>query len=331
MWSCRRVRPAGGFLARHRRRVAVIGVAVVGLVGGTAVAASRSGDEQVTTDCTQVAVNRGADGLAEVVVVPADGEARLVTGDWVATEPSLSPDGREVVVVRAEGDYESSGPESTSLWVVGTDGGGERQLTDGPWDDQPAWSPDGSHVAYTEFDGQSARVLVVPADGGEPRVVAEDPGTPFTAPAWSPDGRRLAVIGHLDGEAYGAGFTLWTVEPDGSGLREHGSVGGARSLDWHPDGTSLLASGGGGVHLVDIAAGEARQVEVNAPLAAWSADGEEVFFIADNGDEPGSQWRLAAGHIEGDTLVRDRFVGRNLDDHIYPDFGIDAGRCAPGG
>jgi hypothetical protein len=54
-----------------------------------------------------------------------------------------------------------------------------------------------------------------------------------------------------------------------------------------------------------------------------------VFFIADNGDEPGSQWRLAAGHIEGDTLVRDRFVGRNLDYHIYPDFGIDAGRCPP--
>jgi len=335
MWSCGRVRPAGGLLARHRRRVAVIGVAVVALVGGTAVAASRSGGEQVTTDCTQLAVNRNdpgaSEGLAEVVVVPADGEARLVTGDWVATEPSLSPDGREVVVVRAEGDYESSGPESTSLWVVGTDGGGERQLTDGPWDDQPAWSPDGSQVAYTEFDGQSARVLVVPADGGAPSVVAEDPGTPFTAPAWSPDGRRLAVIGHLDGEAYGAGFTLWTVEPDGSGLREHGSVGGARSLDWHPDGTSLLATGGGGVHLVDIAAGEARQVEVNVPLAAWSADGEEVFFIADNGDEPGSQWRLAAGHIEGDTLVRDRFVGRNLDYHIYPDFGIDAGRCAPGG
>jgi dipeptidyl aminopeptidase/acylaminoacyl peptidase len=316
--------------------VAVIGVAVAALVGGAAVAASRSGDGPVTTDCTQVAVNRndpsGTQGLAEVVLVPPNGEARLVTGDWVATEPSLSPDGREVVVVRAGGDYESSGPESTSLWVIGTDGGGgERRLTDGPLDDQPAWSPDGSQVAYTEFDGRSARVLVLPADGGEPRLVAEDPATPFTAPAWSPDGRRLAVIGHLDGEAHGAGLTLWTVEADGTGLREQVSVGGARSLDWHPDGTSLLVSGDGGVHLVDIAAGEARQVDVTAPLAAWSNDGDEVFFIADDGDEPGSQWRLAAGHIEGDSLVRDRFVGRNVDHYIYPDFGIDAGRCAPGG
>jgi hypothetical protein len=333
---------------RPRRRRVLLGVAAAAvLVGGMALVVSRTrnGPDVTTdpaapgaTDCTQVAVNRNppdfGPGGAEVLVVPGEGGApRLVTGDWVATEPSLSPDGREVVVVRAHGDYESAGPGSTSLWVVGTDGSGERQLTEGRWDDRPAWSPDGSQVAYTDLTGGDAVVRVVDAAGGEPRTVIDVAGTPYSSPAWSPDGERLAVISHRPGE-HGTGEAVWTVAADGSDLREVATVGGARSLDWHPDGTSLLVSTfdgeDGDVYAVDVATGKAREVARHATLAAWSADGEDVYYLADNGDEPGAQWRLAAGHIEDGTLVRDRFVGE-IADYLYPYFGLDAGPCPLGG
>ncbi len=96
-------------------------------------------------DTDVLAVNQNGEnvGLTEVVITSGGDEPELVTGDWVATKPSFGPDGEQLVVVRADGDYESAGPESTSLWIIGTDGSGPRQLTDG----SPTTSPTGHPMA----------------------------------------------------------------------------------------------------------------------------------------------------------------------------------------
>ena len=47
-----------------------------------------------------LALNRTSDefmGLVEVIVAARDGDVELVTGDWVATKPRFSPDGRSLV------------------------------------------------------------------------------------------------------------------------------------------------------------------------------------------------------------------------------------------
>ena len=68
-------------------------------------------------------------GVPEVSVVSADGGVEMVTGSWVASQATFFPDGEHLVVVKAEGDYESAGPDSTTLWVMGTDGSEPRELT----------------------------------------------------------------------------------------------------------------------------------------------------------------------------------------------------------
>src|SRR5688572_3777363 len=62
----------------------------------------------------------------------------------------------------------------------------------------PAWSPDGSRLAYVSFDQKKPIVVVQNLAQGTTRVVANFRGN-NGAPAWSPDGQTLAVALSKDG------------------------------------------------------------------------------------------------------------------------------------
>src|SRR4029453_10143514 len=62
----------------------------------------------------------------------------------------------------------------------------------------PAWSPDGSRLAYVSFDQKKPIVVVQNLAQGTTRVAAPSRGN-NSAPAWSPDGKRLAVALSRDG------------------------------------------------------------------------------------------------------------------------------------
>jgi hypothetical protein len=184
------------FAAGDAARAAVIAGATGLLLAGC------SGDDGVAADCDAgrdvlavTQIGEGVEGLAEVVVADG-GRSEVVTGDWVATNPSFAPNGRGLVVVRANGDYESAGPASTSLWVLDPDWSDPERLTEeGALDDEPHWSPDGSTIAYaTASSSGMRRIMVVPAAGGRPRPLLPDGPGDDHAPAWSPDGERIAWV-----------------------------------------------------------------------------------------------------------------------------------------
>ncbi len=62
----------------------------------------------------------------------------------------------------------------------------------------PAWSPDGSQLAYVSFEAGQAEVFVQDVTSGQRRRLSEQ-GGPSSAPAWSPDGRLLAVTRASEG------------------------------------------------------------------------------------------------------------------------------------
>ncbi|WP_432957820.1 VWA domain-containing protein [Micromonospora haikouensis] len=99
----------------------------------------------------------------------------------------------------------------TRIWLarLADSGGGTRTVTDqtdlsariGPGcparvaDRSPAWSPDGSTIAFTDSGGPADLCLVAP-DGSaarHPLAPAARDGRAAADPAWSPDGRRIAV------------------------------------------------------------------------------------------------------------------------------------------
>jgi Tol biopolymer transport system component len=70
-------------------------------------------------------------------------------------------------------------------------GGPARQLTFDPASDiHPAWSPDGSRIAFVSNRNGLFNIWIVAAGGGEARPITTNPGD--NLPTWSPDGRWLA-------------------------------------------------------------------------------------------------------------------------------------------
>ncbi|QDX82415.1 Tol-Pal system beta propeller repeat protein TolB [Denitratisoma sp. DHT3] len=95
----------------------------------------------------------------------------------------------------------------------------------------PAWSPDGSKLAYVSFESKKPVVYVHDLATGRRHVAANFKGS-NSAPAWSPDGKRLAVVLTKDGNSQ-----LYAVNTDGSGVtRLATSTGIDTEPRYSPDG-----------------------------------------------------------------------------------------------
>lgn len=138
--------------------------------------------------------------------VPLHGARRPITETdlfkfvWIA-DPQMAPDGSQVTFVRVTVNAKEDRYD-TALWVVPASGGVQpRQLTAGPRDASPRWSPDGRRLAFTratEKDGkvQPTQVYVLDMQGGEARPVTDLPRG-ASAPSWSPDGGTIAFSSQM--------------------------------------------------------------------------------------------------------------------------------------
>ena len=200
-----------------------------------------------------------------------------LTAIAVPSQPALSPDGARVVYVLRTLDREQD-RNVDQLWTVPTAGGTPRRLTTGTSDTAPAWSPDGTRLAFLR-DGQ---VHVLAADGGEPEKVTDLP-LGAGAPVWSPDGDRLA-------------FTAPVDPTDGTGPLV------TRTVDYQADGAGMFGAIRNQLHVVDLASGDCRQVTDgdHAGQPAWSPDGRTVAFTRKVGADSDLTFRTAVHLLDLD-------------------------------
>ena len=161
----------------------------------------------------------------EIYRMDADGtnETQLTATPSVNSDeqPSISPDGTKIAFAsnrhyRFFGDPEN--PDLLDIYVMNADGTGDptRLTFDAapawPLDtytQNPAWSPDGSRIAYESTRGLEGKgeIFVIKADGsGEPINVSNDPSWD-TDPAWSPDGTRITFTSDRAGQR-----DIWAVD-----------------------------------------------------------------------------------------------------------------------
>jgi Tol biopolymer transport system component len=274
-------------------------------------------------------------GMPEVSVLTADGDVEMVTGSWVASQASFAPDGEHLVVVKADGDYESAGPDSTALWVMRTDGSEAQELTGGDvLDEDPDWSADGSSIVFVRvsFDGEryTSSIATVPAQGGDAAELFSVTEDFLDQPVWSPDGQRIAFVRSVYTDSGGAlATTVWTMAADGSGAQALAELPYVASLDWHPDGTTLLVdSGEQETYLVNTGTARTELLDSGTDLATWSPDGESAYYfrVVDTGPEH-TLWSIVQGRVEDGALVDARTLlsGDELDGTILADVGLGPG------
>ncbi|MDP2528119.1 MAG: S9 family peptidase [Candidatus Palauibacterales bacterium] len=217
-------------------------------------------------------------------------------GEGKAAAPRFLAGGRQAAW--APGGDRVAFVSGSRLWVVAADGGEPSAVTDSmPGVRSPAFSPDGSTLAFYSTASGSQDIWLAKLEGGAPRqltrkAMSED--DPRFTPSWSPDGGTIAYVSNqadywsddvwlvdissgktrqLSHALMASSTPVWS--PDG---REVALMGTAKNEYWYQDLAYLyvLDPSGGGERTVDMQVW-ASDDEFHNDIF-WSGDGSRIYF-----------------------------------------------------
>lgn len=154
----------------------------------------------------------------------------------IAFQASPSPDGKQIVFAA---DY-ASPTSPLRLWVSDIASGKMSQINTGGGiiiAEEPAWSPIGSVIAFSGFDGTQSNLWAVGPDGSRLVQLTTNSLNNRQA-AWSPDGSKIAFVSDRGGTN-----DIWIMNADGSNQRRLTTLGSDENRpSFSPDGLSVVFS-----------------------------------------------------------------------------------------
>jgi Tol biopolymer transport system component len=175
----------------------------------------------------RIAFTRDAPTGTFITTIRPDGRKRRKLG--VGADPAFSSDGRKIAYV--------AGSSRPSIRVMHSDGTHKRSIDSGHTDDYfPAWSPNGTKLAFESVDAKGMHhIVVMDADGRHRHTLT--PALNGSHPSWSPNGLRIAFDSY---DFASSQTTLWIVRANGTAA--HQITHGSDDLEpnWSPNGLRLV-------------------------------------------------------------------------------------------
>jgi TolB protein len=204
------------------------------------------------------------------------------------------------------------------VYVIDSDGHGERALTDGGSALSPTWHPSGRHIAFSQFGPRGTQIMIRDLAANRSSPLTATPGGLNITPEFSPDGRQLVYAHGLE-----SGTDLYVADPFGSGGARRITVGRGTdnvSPSYSPDGRRIaFTSGRAGHPEVYTMDADGSNVELLTPFnfgdqsyrsnPAWSPDGRLIAFQSQ-----------IAGRFQIMTInLRDRSIKQHTSEGVNED------------
>ena len=256
----------------------------------------------------------------------AQKRVQLSAGEQSEAYPAISPDGKRI----AYSARESSKVSAFHVFVRELPSGKPLQLTKGEASDiAPVWSPDGGTLAFLRVEDGNTQCIVIPADGGDERKVADlgpaaDAPQPLPAVSWNADGKSLVAV--QGGEKRAPGLALVALDSGKVQRITNPAEGteGDSTPAVSPTGSSIAfvrhtQNEGADIYLCDNTGGGVRRLtfdDKGIRGIAWTRDGQDLLY---SGNRVGG-WRLwrvpAYGGSPRDLIISGRqayypAIGRN--------------------
>ena len=246
--------------------------------------------------------------------------------DWERVSgPAISPDGKVVIYTRSRVDRQQD-RWTSDLWMVNADGGRNRFLGSGS---SPAWSPDGSRIAFLDADEDGRMQIFVrwmDAEGAVSQVTRD--ARPPRDLHWSPDSRLIAFTRVVPAPE------TWDLPslpepPEGAEWTKPPRI--VRRMHFRQDRVGFLEEGYRHLFVVPAAGGASRPLTeghwhvgsrgaVGLDYGAgidWMPDGSGLVFDASRADDADLRYReshlhfvsLATGEIRQITSERGPWAG----------------------
>ncbi|MFN2526103.1 MAG: TolB family protein [Actinomycetota bacterium] len=244
--------------------------------------AASEGSAVYSPEGSQIAFDSFGRYGSEIHLMNAEGSNRrpLTKGPFYKFLPQWSPTGDQILY-QATSDLETD----SIIFKIDTDATGKTMLTGRERiNTQPAWSPDGTKIAYVHSTHGSSDIYVMNADGTNKRRLTKSE-TFETWPAWSPDGREIAFSRHRSG-SNSNGYDILAIDLSGRvrPIANRDELSEEQPL-YSPDGRRISYRGcqgtACGLEVVN-AAGTNRRVLVprgveGAP-PVWSPDSSQIAY-----------------------------------------------------